>query len=168
MRAQLWNALLAVVVLLLASPAWTQTPMPLPERVIRMAGALHPRSAEPAVETVRFAIYDQETDGTLLWEELQSVAVDQAGQYSVLLGATHSDGLPASLFADGSARWLSVHRPGDAAGPRTFLTAVPYAMAAATAGDAATLGGRPATDYALTPAARRKGAATTDGRVPLV
>lgn len=37
-----------------------------------------------------------------------------------------ADGLPIDLFAGGAARWLSVNRPGQAAGARTLLTAVPY------------------------------------------
>ena len=149
----------ALLALLVAAPALAQN-APSAERVIRMNGALPPAAVAGAAEPVRFAIYDAETGGTLLWEETQALVLDGAGQYSALLGATSPDGLPVDLFAGGAARWLSVSRPGQAAGPRTLLTAVPYAVSAATAGNATSLGGRPATDFALTPAARKRDAST--------
>lgn len=151
----------ALAAVLLAGTSFAQTPATA-ERLIRMTGALPPAAGTVAgaPDAVQFAIYDAETGGTLLWEETQAVVLDAAGQYSVLLGATSPDGLPVDLFAGGSARWLSVNRPGHAAGPRTLLTAVPYAVSAATAGNAVSLGGRPASDFALTPAARRRDAAT--------
>jgi len=149
----------ALLALLVAAPALAQI-APSAERVIRMNGALPPAAVAGTAEPVRFAIYDAETGGTLLWEETQALVLDGAGQYSALLGATSPDGLPVDLFAGGAARWLSVSRPGQAAGPRTLLTAVPYAVSAATAGNATSLGGRPATDFALTPAARKRDAST--------
>ena len=62
-----------------------------------------------------------------------------------------------SLFASGKPRWLSVERDGKPTGPRLLLAAVPYAVAAATAGNASSLGGRPASDYLLSPKAGRNG-----------
>jgi hypothetical protein len=151
----------AVLAVLIAGPAFAQHG-PAAERVIRMNGTLPPAAGAiaGAPENVRFAIYDAETGGTLLWEEIQAVALDASGQYSVLLGATSTDGLPVDLFAGGAARWLSIGRAGGPAGPRTLLTAVPYAVAAATATDAVRLGGRPAADFALTAAALERDAAS--------
>jgi len=148
----------ALIALVLATPAFAQ-PAPPADRVIRMSGAV-PGAAGPQ-STVRFAIYDAEAGGTLLWQETQTVAVDQAGQYTAFLGALSADGLPPSVFAGGAPRWLAVEGPDGATAPRTLLAAVPYAVAAATAADATTLAGRPATDFQLTPAARRK--ASADG-----
>ncbi|MFN7976673.1 MAG: tail fiber domain-containing protein [Vicinamibacterales bacterium] len=149
----------AVIALVLAAPVFAQNAPPA-ERVIRMSGAAPAAAGTQA--TLRFAIYDAEAGGTLLWQEAQTVAVDQAGQYTAFLGALSADGLPLSVFAGGAPRWLAVEGPGGAIGPRTLLAAVPYAITAATATDATTLAGRPVTDFQLTPAARRKDAASGD------
>ena len=148
----------AVMALVLAAPVFAQHAPPA-ERVIRMNGAAPTAAGTQA--SLRFAIYDAETGGTQLWQETQTVTVDQTGQYTVFLGAMAADGLPLGVFAGGAPRWLAVEGPGGAVGPRTLLAAVPYAVAAATATNATTLAGRPASDFQLTPAARRK--AATEG-----
>jgi hypothetical protein len=95
-----------------------------------------------------FAIYAEQEGGTALWQETQNVALDEQGRYSVLLGAASREGLPAELFASGEPRWLGVQAqvPGAGEGARVLLVSVPYAL---RADDAASLGGRPATDYML-------------------
>ena len=59
------------------------------------------------------------------------------------------------LFAGGAPRWLSVQAQGTdgAAALRTLLTSVPYALTAVNAGNADSLGGRPASAYVLAPSA---------------
>jgi hypothetical protein len=97
---------------------------------------------------VTLAIYAEETGGTPLWQETQDVAVDADGRYTVLLGATLTDGLPLDLFASGDARWLGrrFERPGEEEQARVRLASVPYALKAS---DADTLGGRPPSAYLL-------------------
>jgi hypothetical protein len=109
------------------------------------------------VETVTLSIHAEETGGTPIWEEMQSVPVDTAGRYNLLLGASQTDGVPLDIFASGEARWLSIRfqRPGELDGPRARLTSVPYALHAA---DAQTLGGRPASAYLLAAEARGRDA----------
>ncbi len=97
---------------------------------------------------------------------MQVPTVDASGNYSVFLGGTSPEGLPVALFADGAPRWLGVEQGGNATGPRVLLAAGPYAVAAATAGNASSLGGRPATDYLLTPAARRTARRVRQRRTP--
>lgn len=157
----------ALCALILATSAAAQTGVPSADRIIRFNGSVAGASA--GAQTLRFAVYDEETGGTLLWEEVQTASVDAAGNYSVFLGGTSADGLPVALFANGAPRWLAVERAGAATGPRVLLAAVPYAVSAA---NATSLGGRPATDYVLTPQARAAAAADTTGtatadRVPL-
>ena len=74
--------------------------------------------------------------------------MDSDGHYSVLMGATHNDGMPLDLFTSGEPRWLGVqfNRPGEGEQPRVLLVSVPYALKAA---DAETLGGKPASAYLL-------------------
>jgi hypothetical protein len=114
------------------------------------------------VETVMLSIYAEEQGGSPLWQETQTVAIDAQGRYTLLLGATHGDGIPPSIFAAGDAQWLGTtfNRAGEAEGPRVRLTSVPYAL---RADNADTLGGLPASAYVLTPSARKAlGAAASD------
>jgi|GEM_PF-5500515 len=100
---------------------------------------------------VTFAIYREQDGGAPLWVETQNVEVDGQGYYTVLLGATKSEGLPVELFGAAEPRWLGVqlNLPGEVEQPRVLLVSVPYALKAA---DAESLGGRPASAYALVPA----------------
>ncbi|HKF23247.1 MAG TPA: hypothetical protein VKE93_16860 [Candidatus Angelobacter sp.] len=97
---------------------------------------------------VTFAIYKEQHGGAPVWMETQNVQLDASGRFDALLGATKSEGLPTELFATGEARWLGfqVQLPGEIEQPRVLLVSVPYAMKAA---DAESLGGRPASAYAL-------------------
>jgi hypothetical protein len=114
------------------------------------SGSFHPADHQPLrpVESVTFAIYHDQADGNPLWLETQNVAINADGSYNVLLGSATADGLPLGLFAAGEPRWLGVqfHRTGEVEQPRVQLTSVPYAL---KAGDADTLGGRPASAYQL-------------------
>ena len=104
-----------------------------------------------------FALYAQETGGAALWLETQSVQVDATGHYSVLLGITKNEGLPADVFASGQARWVGVQVAGQAEQPRVMLLTVPYAM---KAGDAATIGGLPPSAFLMAPPIVTNGSAT--------
>jgi hypothetical protein len=95
---------------------------------------------------VTFAIYADQFDGAPLWMETQNVQADTKGNYSVQLGATKPDGLPLDLFTSSQARWLGVTTNGGEEQPRILLLSVPYALKAA---DAETLGGLPASAFAL-------------------
>jgi hypothetical protein len=98
---------------------------------------------------VTFAIYKEQEGGAALWLETQNVELDEAGRYTVLLGATKSAGLPLELFLGGETRWLGaqVQMPGEVEQGRVLLVSVPYALKAA---DAETLGGKPASVYLTT------------------
>jgi hypothetical protein len=95
---------------------------------------------------VTFSIYSEETGGSPLWMETQNVQADSRGNYTAQLGATKPEGLPQELFTSGEARWLGVRVNGGEEQPRVLLLSVPYALKAA---DAQTLGGLPASAFAL-------------------
>ena len=95
---------------------------------------------------INFLIFKNEQGGEPLWVENQNVFADATGGYKVLLGAAYATGLPADLFSTGEARWLQIQIAGAAPQPRILLASVPYAMKAS---DAATLGGLPASAFAL-------------------
>ncbi len=93
-----------------------------------------------------FLIYKDQTGGEPLFTESQMIGFDPTGHYKVQLGAANPHGLPPDLFSTGEARWLEVQIAGQPAEPRVLLASVPYALKAA---DAATLGGLPASAFAL-------------------
>jgi hypothetical protein len=98
--------------------------------------------------TITFTFYEQQDGGTPLWSETQIVQPGKDGRYSVLLGATQSDGVPRDLFTSNRARWVAV-QPGLAGvgeQARVLLVGVPYAIKAV---DAETLGGLPASAFLL-------------------
>jgi len=132
-------------------------------RLIKFSGEINPqvtqitptKESESAKDqsampvTLSFSLYELQEGGSPLWSESQRVQLDDQGRYSVLLGATQPDGLPLDLFTSGKALWLGVQpqSPGTVEQPRVLLVAVPYALKAS---DSDTLGGRPASAYALT------------------
>ncbi len=130
--------------------SWAQEPAPSPAnaavpRLIRFSGVVREASGKPlgGVTDITFSLFKEESGGEPLWFETQTVEVDAQGRYNVLLGAMHADGLPMDLFTSGEARWLSV-MVGKVEQPRILLVSVPYAL---KAGDAESLGGKPATAY---------------------
>ncbi|MGO9274849.1 MAG: tail fiber domain-containing protein [Terriglobia bacterium] len=128
-------------------------------RLVKFSGNVNPQITQikegesgknqlPTVVGVTFSLYELQEGGTPLWSESQKVQLDDQGRYTVLLGATSATGLPLDLFTSGKALWLAVQPqlPGAVEEPRVLLVAVPYALKAA---DADTLGGKPASAYAL-------------------
>jgi hypothetical protein len=101
---------------------------------------------------VTFSLYTFQEGGSPLWVETQKLQLDEQGHYTVLLGATQPEGLPLDLFTSGQAQWLGVQPelPGAPEQLRVLLVGMPYALKAA---DADTLGGLPASAFALAAAA---------------
>src|SRR3954469_8075328 len=149
------NTALLIVVLLslptsVALAQSDQQPTASVPRLINITGGFRPADGQPpaTVETVTLSIYAEQAGGTPLSQETQTVTVDERGRYSLLLGATHTGGIPLEVFGSAEAHWLGTRfeRPGEVDGPRVRLTSVPYALRAANAD---TLGGRPASDYVV-------------------
>jgi hypothetical protein len=118
-------------------------------RLVKYSGTVRDARGEPlgsVAVRLSFAVYEEQTGGAALWAETQVAELDEQGQYSVLLGATRTDGLPVELFPAGKARWLGVQVEGRDEDPRVLLVSVPYALKAE---DAAKLGGRSASDFVL-------------------
>jgi hypothetical protein len=123
--------------------------LPVP-RLVKFAGVSKDEQGNPrnGVVGVTLAIYKEQEGGAALWVETQNVELDEQGRYTVLLGATKSEGLPLELFATGEPRWLGVqvNVAKEVEQPRVFLVSVPYALKAA---DAETLGGKPLSSFVL-------------------
>jgi hypothetical protein len=115
-------------------------------RLIKFSGALRDSIGKPLTGPVdvTFAIYQQQNDATPIWNETQAVPLDAQGRYTVLLGSVQPEGMPMEVFISGEARWLEVRVGGAEPQPRTLLVSVPYAL---KAGDAETLGGKPASAF---------------------
>jgi len=114
--------------------------------VVKYSGILSGSDGKPlgGTQGVTFLLYKEETGGAPLWMETQNVQPDKNGHYSVMLGSANGKGLPAEVFVTGEARWLAVQASGQAEQARTLLVSVPYAL---KAGDAETLGGKPASAF---------------------
>src|ERR1700741_1467689 len=132
-------------------------------RLVKLSGIFKPADGQPPapVEIVTVSIYAQPDGGVPLWQEMQTVILDKTGRYTVLVGASHPDGLPPEVFGSGEAQWMSVQfaRDGGVEPPRIRVVSVPYAFRAL---DAETLGGHPASDYVWAPNAA-KAASHTSG-----
>jgi len=113
----------------------------------RLLNPLTGQSKSDGAYTMVFNIYATETGGSALWTESKNVLVDK-GLFSTLLGDTTA--FPANLFT-GQPLYLGIAVGGDPeAVPRQRIASVAYAIFAATAGEAATLGGKTAPDFAPT------------------
>jgi len=125
----------------------TQTTSALP-RLVRFGGTVKDLNGSPltGVVGITFALYSERTGGTPLWLETQNATADGTGHYTVLLGSTKPEGLPADLFTTEQARWVGVQVSGQAEQPRVLLVSAPYAL---KAGDAETLGGLPPSAFVL-------------------
>lgn len=127
--------------------AQTATATAVP-RLVRFAGTASDLDGNPmtGVAGITFSLYAEQSGGAPLWLETQNAQADASGHYSVLLGSTKPDGLPAELFTSAQARWVGVQISGQAEQPRVLLVSAPYAL---KAGDAETVGGLPASAFVL-------------------
>jgi hypothetical protein len=125
----------------------TQTLSALP-RLVRFSGTVKDLNGTPlsGVVGMTFAFYSEQNGGAPLWLETQNSTADSTGHYTVLLGSTKPDGLPAELFTSEQARWVAVQVSGQAEQPRVLLVSAPYAL---KAGDAETIGGLPPSAFVL-------------------
>ena len=125
----------------------TQTASALP-RLVRFGGTVKDLNGSPltGVVGITFAFYSEKTGGAPLWLETQNATADSNGHYTVLLGSTKPEGLPADLFTSEQARWAGVQVSGQAEQPRVLLVSAPYAL---KAGDAETIGGLPPSAFML-------------------
>ncbi len=131
----------------LAASAQDQvTPQPASSAVpnlIRYSGLLKDTNNVPlASQTVGviFSLYKDAAGGAAVWSETRNLTTTATGQYTVLLGGTKTEGLPAAVFSDEEQRWLGVQVQGQSEQPRVLLVSVPYAF---KAHEAETLGGLP-------------------------
>ena len=147
------SACIFTACLILGAFAWAQVSSPpvstasVP-RLIRIQGVVRDETGKPlsARIAIAFTLYKDQNDQEAVWQENQTVQLDSAGRYSVLLGVANEGGLPLEIFSAGAARWLGVRPEGQAEQPRTLLLSVAYALKAA---DSEMLGGKPASAFVL-------------------
>jgi hypothetical protein len=152
-----WSLSFSLAPLTLAQTT-TQTASALP-RLVRFGGTAKDLNGSPmtGVVGITFALYSEQSGGAPLWLETQNATADNNGHYTVLLGSTKPEGLPAELFTSEQARWVGVQVSGQAEQPRVLLVSAPYAL---KAGDAETIGGLPPSAFVLAaPAAMSSAAA---------
>jgi trimeric autotransporter adhesin len=131
---------LILAALLVAATASAQVPT-----VVKFSGVLT-ESGGARIVAATFSMYADPRSDTPLWQETQPIAVDVDGRYAVLLGTTQPGGIPATVFANGEARWIGVAVEGQVEQGRVALVSVPYALKAE---DATTVGGKPLSAFVL-------------------
>ena len=163
MKTELTLSLLAAC-LWIAAPATgqTSTPSALP-RLIRFSATATDANGNPmaGVARITFALYAGQTGGVPLWKETQSVEAGPGGHFTVLLGASRPEGLPADPFTSAEAHWVGVAVEGLAEQSRLPLVSVPYALKAK---DAATIGGLPPSAFMLAASPASAATAASDIR----
>lgn len=115
--------ILVIVLLLLASVAVCTASVPA---MLNYQGRLAQASGQPVadgVQTLTFALYEQQSGGAPLWSETQQVQVS-GGLFHVLLGSVAL--LPDAAFAGNT--WLETRVSGTALTPRTRIVSSGYAM----------------------------------------
>jgi len=174
-RARVWVC--SILLICCALPTLAQPAASAANSVVPMwvnfGGVLTDINGKPltGMVGVSFYLYQDQQGGAPLWIETQNVQPDRNGHYSVMLGSTTSQGLPADLFVSGEARWLGVQAQGQPEQPRVMLLSVPYALKAV---DAETVGGLPPSAFVLaappngSPVAESSGSAPAAGVNPNV
>src|SRR5580698_1085613 len=133
---------------LVGAQSTNSTQSPVVPQLVNFSGKAVDVRGKPVtgIVGITFSIYNAQEGDAPLWVETQNIQPDGKGNYTVQLGATTSEGLPLDVFTSGEARWLGVRVNGGEEQPRVLLLSVPYALKAA---DAQTLGGLPASAFAL-------------------
>ena len=114
--------------------------------LVKFSGTVRDDQQRPqsGIVGITFSLYKDQDGGAPLWLETQNVQADGNGHYTVMLGATSSEGLPMDFFTSNEARWVGVQPQGQSEQPRILLVSAPYALKAA---DSDTLGGKPASAF---------------------
>lgn len=93
--------------------------------------------------TLNFQLYDAATDGSILWTESHVVTIEDGMAYVALGAKTTID----RTVLNGTPTFLGITLDGVAMEPRVPIVSVPYAIRAASADEAATLGGLQPQDF---------------------
>jgi hypothetical protein len=133
--ASLRGMLVVLSMLFLSAAAYAQ--QGIPEK-ITYQGILVDTTGIPVCDStwsITVSLYDRAQGGSALWTESHSIST-KGGVFGVILGSKS----PLTLSFD-QHLWLGVAVENRAEQPRTFLTSVPYALNARTAGYATRSGG---------------------------
>jgi hypothetical protein len=134
----------AIGLLLAAGQAWGQD---VPETVSFTARLQDDGQPLAGAHDFRFALFDVATGGAEVWSETRDGVIVTDGLVYLDLGAV--DPLDVTVFAGGE-RWLAITVDGTAMQPRLPIASVPYAIRAASAASADTVGGFSPDDFIYT------------------
>jgi len=153
MRSLTTCAVFTLFSLIAVSPAQQNTTTAIPN-LINYSGTLLEAGGEALASRtvgVTFVIYRQQEGGAPIWLETQNVTPDSTGHFTVQLGSTRAEGVPAELFANQEQRWLGVQVQEQPEQARVLLVSVPYAF---KAHEAETLSGHEAGEFITTDSLR--------------
>jgi len=124
------NALLIAISCCLSTQAWGDIPhqMNLQGVLVDTSGA----AMKNDTVSVTFTIYDAALGGSAKWTETDTVATDEAGVFSIVLGGSLP--IPDSVFSD-TLRWLGIQVEAEPElTPRTQLVSAPYSFVSGNVG----------------------------------
>lgn len=103
--------------------------------------------------SILFKIYDADTAGNILWKEQWQVVNVSNGIFNVILGSMGTP-IPASVFENGSERYLEVQINNQILSPRQKINSVAYSYKSSSTISSSQLGGISADNWqrALNPA----------------
>jgi hypothetical protein len=148
--SRLFFIVIVASILHISPPAIGQTAVPM---LINYQGELDdPVTGDPLPDgtySMLFRIYDVESGGAPLWEEIHSTLYGNPielsdGILNVLIGSGEGDPLTVSLF-NGSDRWLEIRVETETLEPRQRLTSAPYSIVSE---NTRLLDGREASEFA--------------------
>ena len=89
-----------------SAPTGAQATQTIVPQLIKFNGTLRDLAGKPlnGPTDVTFSLYSEQSGGSPLWFETQTVQANSLGHYTVLLGAMTPAGVPMELFTAGEAR----------------------------------------------------------------
>jgi len=138
------NAITLFAVVFVVAQSITGSGQPVPNYLNYQGKLTDPSTGQPIPDgnhNVTFRICDAETGGSTLWNDTYLVETKN-GLFNQLLGP-----IDASVFDDPD-RWVEIEVDGETISTRQRIVSVAYAIRATSAGNADTLEGKPASEFA--------------------
>jgi hypothetical protein len=140
-RSTLLSALVSILVL--AAAAGAAQAQAVPGSMTFTARILDNGQPATGAHQFQFRLFDAPSGGTMVWQEMATISVDDGLVFHELGSFTPLD----EGILDGAKLYLEVTVDGTAMNPRVVVVSVPYAVRATVAGDADQLGGLTASDF---------------------
>ncbi|HRT40291.1 MAG TPA: hypothetical protein P5299_03015, partial [Candidatus Woesebacteria bacterium] len=112
----------------------TITSPAIPKRILSFQGRLTDSAGNPinSSTSIKFDLYNTDIGGSLLYTSgsgnSQTVVPDDNGIFSVIIGKSHGDTIPSTVFTENTEVWLQITAGGETMAPRQQIATVAYAL----------------------------------------